>query len=403
MSELIIRGVRRWTVSLLPLAGIGALCVIALSLAACSQGKSAAAAGAWDPKAAAAYLDRRMEWWISWKNSARDHGTFCFSCHTAVAYALARPALRSTLAESDSAGPERQLMEDVRRRVRLWDQTAPFYTDQYVGPGKSTESRGTEAVLSAVMLAWDDELRGRLSADTISAFAHMWAEQQSSGQDAGAWSWLDFDLAPWEDSDAQYYGATLAALAVGVAPESYQARPEIQEHVQRLRTYLLRNYPAESLHNRLTLLWASTRVAGLLDAGQRESLIKEVLAAQNSDGGWSLSALMTKSHKRNALLTDSASDGYATGLVVLVLGQAGTPGAASEIKRGSTWLVSNQLGHGGSWIRWQGGFWVSRSLNKWRNPWSNVGRFMSDAATAYAVLALTAPPRREPGVASLRK
>jgi hypothetical protein len=78
------------------------------------------------------------------------------------------------------------------------------------------------------------------------------------------------------------------------------------------------------------------------------------------------------------------------------------PGTAAEIKRGSSWLVSNQLGHGGSWIRWQGGSWGSRSLNKWRNPWSNIGRFMSDAATAYAVLALTAPAQHQPEVA-LRK
>jgi squalene-hopene/tetraprenyl-beta-curcumene cyclase len=263
---------------------------------------------------------------------------------------------------------------------------------------------GTEAVLSALMLAWDDAPRGRLSAETIAAFAHMWTEQQSSGRGAGAWPWLDFDLAPWEDADGGYYGAALAALAVGVAPEHYQARPEIQESVQSLRSYLLRDYPTQSLHHRVMLLWASTRLSGLLDAAQRESLVHEVLAAQNPDGGWSLSALMNKSHKRNPLVGNPASDGYATGLVTLVLEQASMPPAAAEIKRASAWLVSNQMGHdGGSWIRWQGGFWASRSLNKWRNPWSNVGRFMSDAATAYAVLALTASSPPQPAVASLRK
>ena len=401
MSGPDIQGVRQWTVLLRP-AGIAALCAFALNVAACSQGKPSSASVAWDPKAAAAYLDRRMEWWMSWKNSARDHGTFCFSCHTAVTYALARPALRATLAESGVASPERRLMEDVRRRVELWEKTEPFYTDQYVGPGKSSESRGTEAVLSALMLSWDDAARGQLSNDTVSAFAHMWAEQHAGGEAAGSWPWLDFDLAPWEDGDAGYYGAALAALAVGVAPEDYRARAEIQDHLQQLRMYLLRNYSAQSLHHRLIVLWASTRLSGLLDAGQRESLVNEVLAAQNSDGGWSLSALMTKSHKRNALITNSASDGYATGLVTLVLEQAAMPGTAAEIKRGSSWLVSNQLGHGGSWIRWQGGSWGSRSLNKWRNPWSNIGRFMSDAATAYAVLALTAPAQHQPEVA-LRK
>src|SRR4029077_17160691 len=97
-----------------------------------------------------------MEWWIGWKGSARDHDTFCFSCHTAVPYALARPALRATLAEQAPSSPERQFMDDVRRRVRLWSRTNPFYTDYKVAPGKSAESRGTEAALSALMLAWDD-------------------------------------------------------------------------------------------------------------------------------------------------------------------------------------------------------------------------------------------------------
>ena len=48
----------------------------------------------WNRKAAAAYLDQRQDWWQKWPSAARDHGTFCVSCHTAAPYALARPALR---------------------------------------------------------------------------------------------------------------------------------------------------------------------------------------------------------------------------------------------------------------------------------------------------------------------
>jgi squalene-hopene/tetraprenyl-beta-curcumene cyclase len=384
------------------LVRITVLGAVALALVACSQSRPASADNSWDPKAAAAYLDRRMEWWIGWKNAARDHGTFCFSCHTAVPYALARPALRAILAEPAIVGPERQLMDDVRRRVRLWDQTSPFYTDQYVAPGKSAESRGTEAVLSALMLAWDDARTGRLSADTVSALDHMWAEQHASGDSAGAWSWLDFDLSPWEVSDAQYYGAALAAMAVGLAPENYQSRPQIQQHVRLLRDFLSRGYPAQSLHHRLILAWAATTMPGLLDAPQGKALVNETLRAQNSDGGWSLSVLLKKSSPRKALLTHTESDGYATGLATLVLEQTAMPQASAEVRRGLVWLERNQLGHGGSWIRGEEGFWIARSLNKWRNPWSSVGRFMADAATAYAVLALTAPSEST-GMAAVRK
>jgi hypothetical protein len=332
-----------------------------------------------------------MQWWIGWETSARDHDTFCFSCHTVVPYALARPALRAALGESAATAPEQQLMSDVRRRVRLWGETSPFYPDQYVGPGKSAQSLGTEAVLSALMLAWDDARTGRLSADTVTAFDHMWAEQQTSGDGAGAWSWLDFDLSPWESAavDAQYYGAALAAMAVGVAPENYQLRPQIQNSLRLLRDYLAREYAAQSLHHRLILLWASTRLPDVMDSERRQSLVAELLRAQNPDGGWSLSALMTKSGKSQ--LSYPESDGYATGLVTLVLGQTAMPHAAPQVQRGLTWLARNQQGHGGSWVRGQEGFWVARSLNKWRAPWTNTGRFMSDAATAYAVLALTEP------------
>ena len=175
---------------------------------------------------------------MGWSGAARDQGTFCFSCHTAVPYALARPSLRTALAEAAPTAAEHQLMEDVRQRVRLWSATRPFYTDQRNGPGKSAQSRGTEAVLSALMLAWDDERSARLSAETRAALEHMWAVQLSSGPDSGAWAWLDFDLAPWEVPDAQYYGAALAALAVGVAPQDYRSLPQIQDHLQLLREYL---------------------------------------------------------------------------------------------------------------------------------------------------------------------
>ena len=34
---------------------------------------------------------------------------------------------------------------------------------------------------------------------------------------AGAWTWLNFNYEPWESPNSPYFGASLAALAVGSA------------------------------------------------------------------------------------------------------------------------------------------------------------------------------------------
>ena len=105
-----------------------------------------AASPAWNARAAAAYLDDRQEWWQHWPNAARDHDTQCVSCHTALPYALARPALRRALGERELAAPERLMIANVVKRVTLWKDVEPFYPDQTRGLPKTSESRGTESI-----------------------------------------------------------------------------------------------------------------------------------------------------------------------------------------------------------------------------------------------------------------
>ncbi len=378
-----------------------AACLISSLFVACGR-PEARVATSWDQKAAAAYLDQREGWWIGWSGAARDHGTFCVSCHTSVAYALSRPALRTALAEDGPSVNERRLLDNVKKRVRLWKDVGPFYTDQGY---KAAESRGTEAVLNALILASYDAQTGRLSDDTRTAFDNMWALQLTTGNNEGSWSWLRFDLEPWEANDSQYYGATLAAVAVGTAPENYRATPEIQNNLKRLRQYLDREYPAQSTINRVVLLWASARLPGLLDRKRQDAIINEVLSKQQPDGGWELSSLayprsgwglsklLRTWMREDGSSQERKSDGYATGLIVLVLQQAGMPRDSASVKQGISWLMSNQNA--------TEGFWPGYSLNKRRNPSSDTGRFMSDAATAYAVLALTESQRTTNPVASL--
>lgn len=353
----------------------------------------ASTAGSWDPKAAATYLDQREQWWSGWQEAAREQGTFCVSCHTAVPYALARPVLRKVLGESAATDNERILLENVRKRVRLWKEIAPVYNDKEDGPNKSAESRATEAVLLAFVLANNDGQSGKLSDDTQRAFDNLWGLQQTAGNNQGAWLWQLFDLSPWESRISQYYGATLAAIAVGAAPENYRSAPAIQKNLAMLRDYLDREYSAQPLVNRVTLLWASLKVPGLLMPERQKSIIKEILDKQRADGGWGLfpmartwrdwgpDALLGNWKRDDGTAQETGSDGYATGLAVFALQQTGVPRENPQLKRGREWLVKNQ--------NKAEGLWVTFSLNKRRDLSSNVGRFMSDAATAYAVLALT--------------
>ncbi|MGA8036847.1 MAG: hypothetical protein WA823_12485 [Candidatus Acidiferrales bacterium] len=332
----------------------------------------------WDRKAAARYLDRREKYWAEWPEAARDQGTFCVSCHTALPYAFARPALRSVLADHQPADQERLLLDNVQKRVRLWTEIQPYY------PSMAAQSRGTESVLNALILAGHDALAGKFSPDGRAAFAHMWDQQLTTGNRKGSWAWILFDNEPWEAADSPYYGACLAAIAVGIAPENYSSDPAIKPNIAALNDYLRRESSAQSPIQRVNLLWASIQLPGLLTSAQQQAIVDEILARQHTDGGWSLSELSAGWQREDGTPQIKDSDGYATGFIALVLQQLGYSRDDAHVKTALNWLVQNQsLLTGG---------WPAYSLNKRRhNPFSEVSQFMNDSATAYAVLALTDP------------
>ncbi|MHB8754109.1 MAG: hypothetical protein ACYC92_04015 [Candidatus Acidiferrales bacterium] len=332
----------------------------------------------WNQRAAASYLDQREGSWMAWPPAARDHGTFCVSCHTALPYALARPILRAALAEGAPTVNERKLIDDVRKRVRLGQGVKPYYDD------KPSQSRGTEAVINALILASRDARHGHLSGDTQAAFNAMWALQNTTGNQKGAWPWLQLNNEPWEAYDSQYYGANLAAIAVGTAPDNYRSTPEIQNNIKRLREYLDRAYPAQSPINHVVLLWASSKLPGLVDPQRQKSIINEILNMQRADGGWCLASLVGRWQRSDGTPLVMKSDGYATGLITFALQQAGISRQNVHVRRALSWLVRNQSDWNGRWSAY--------SLNRRRHdPFSNVAHFMDDAATAYAVLALSQP------------
>ena len=337
-------------------------------------------AAGWDAKAAAKYLDARAEFWSTWPNASRDRGTFCISCHTTLPYAIARPALRAPLGERQPSAAEAKILNNLLTRARAWRDIEPFYPDQTRGIPKTSESRAIEAVMNALVLSERDARDGHLSEDARTQLGVMWTLQMKTGPNNGAWTWLNFNYEPWESPNSPYFGASLAALAVGSAPDGYSAAPEIQGNLKALGGYFNREHGKVSVLNQLMGIWASAKVPNLLTNEQKKTTIDAALALQQPDGGWSTSSLGTFTRVDNTA-NDTKSDGYATALAVLALQQAGVARTEPRVAKGLEWLRRNQDRATGRWI--------ATSLNKNRDPESEPGKFMSDAATAYAVLALT--------------
>jgi hypothetical protein len=113
---------------------------------------------------------------------------------------------------------------------------------------------------------------------------------------------------------------------------------------------------------------------------QQQSIVAEALAKQQEDGGFSLSAFVGGWKRKDNTPLEKKSDGYATGVVAFVLREAGVRRDRPELQRALAWLAQNQDRAEGRWLAY--------SLNKQRDLSTDIGKFMSDAATAYAAMAL---------------
>ena len=345
---------------------------------------AAQGARAWNAEAAARYLDERAAVWKAHPETQRSHETACISCHTGLPYLLARPALRRVRGEAALPAPEKALVADVEKRARLWEQVEPWYTHT---EDKVKESKGTEAIVNALVLALQDRERGETSPLTRRAIDHMWREQRTEGPQKGGWWWLDFGLATWETKQSEVFGACLAALAVAAAP-GYAEEKEAREPAAFLEAYLRRRASEPlNLHSRLGLLWAATVRKDLLPPETRASFLAGILSVQRFDGGFSLEQL-GHWERHDGSPPAAGSDGYATGLATYVLLQIDDASLRPAIDRALAWLETHQD---------REGFWDASSANQSRQDDDVfIRRFMRDAASGYAILALSEAETHRP-------
>ena len=274
----------------------------------------------------------------------------CFTCHTNFAYLYARPSLKTNPAAHVEV---RRFAEDLVRQ--RWRDKGPRWD--------------AEVIATAAALAYNDSATtGKLHETTRIALDRMWTVQR----DDGGWDWLKCNWPPMESDD--HYGATLAAIATGVAPDEYRQSSAAKVGIENLMSYL-RNNPPPTLHHQAMLVWASSYEMELITSTAKESTIKLLLELQRPDGGWATASLGNWERGDGKAQDVETSDGYGTGFVLFVLRRAGTPMSDTSLQRGVAWLKSHQR---------ESGRWFTRSLYK------DNKHYLTHAGSAFAIMALDA-------------
>jgi len=282
---------------------------------------------------------------LSWQNERK-----CFACHSNYAYLVVRPVVFHRTKAHEQI---RAALEEVAEHPREI-------------PGKIGVA---EAVMVAAVLASNDAATtGKLHPATRKALDRMWTVQR----DDGGFTWLKNEQPPSEIDD--HYGATMAAIGAGIAPEGYADTPQAKAGLEKIRQYLHDNPPA-NLHHRAMRLLASQHVDGIMTAPERKEVVEDFFALQKADGGWGLATFGSWQRSDGKEQDYASSDGYGTGFAVYVLRRAGVPTDDARIQRGLAWLKTHQQ---------QSGRWFTRSL------WKDQKHYLTYDGTAFAVLALAA-------------
>jgi squalene-hopene/tetraprenyl-beta-curcumene cyclase len=309
----------------------------------------------WNPRLAAEYMDARQKDWFAWPR-ANANATPCVSCHTNLTYLLARPLLRKALGESAPTQYETGLLNMLKSRVSSTDGKTlyPKAKDPF-----ATQEVAVEAIFAAVFLT-----------DSQESLDRMWRLQRKDG----TWDWNMANLDPWEEPESEYYGAAFGAIAA-----SREKGSKFAPNRASLEKYMRDGLDNQPMQNKLMALWASSQTRDLLPKSSKASIAAEAYRTQQPDGGWTAASLGPFRDHPDAPPSEG-SNAYATAFTAFVLERAGVARSDARLERAVSWLRSHQNAETGAW--------EAMSMNRKYPAESMEIRFMQDAATGYAVMAL---------------
>ncbi len=288
--------------------------------------------------AAVSFLDAAA---LNWQKERK-----CFACHSDYAFFYTRPLVSWKAPVHDQLRERLEHLAENPRKVKY---------------------RVTETVMAASMLAQNDALTtGKLQPITRRALDRIWTVQREDG----GFDWMKYDQPPSEIDD--HYGATVAVIGVGAAPDGYAETEAARAGLKKIRQYFKANPPA-NLHHRAMKLLGSLNVDGIMTEAERKQVVKDLFTLQKPDGGWAVVTLGNWERSDDKPRDMDTSDGYGTGFAVYVLRAAGVPADDSRIQKGIAWLKTNQR---------ESGRWFTRSM------WKDSRHYITHAGTAYAIIAL---------------
>jgi ankyrin repeat protein len=280
----------------------------------------------------------------------------CVSCHDNSLTAM-------TMGLSRKHGFQIDEKTDVTQTQANVDVLAKIRDRMHQGFVVPTEDNFSEGILAYQLMGLAAEgYKPDINTDT--AALYILQRQHPNGE----WPAQHADNRPPICLD--YIGQTARALR---ALQLYTPKADAADYRKSIR--LAANWIANARsYNNEDRSW---RVAGLAWAGTNKAALQEavheLLAAQNSDGGWSD-------------LPTMQSTAYATGKSLVALHLAGVPASSPAYRRGVKWLLNTQQEDGSWYIQ-------TRALGF--QPWFDAGfphghdQWISAAGTNWAAMALT--------------